>query len=107
MVVDAHSRRVIDGAVAGHLGASLAVEALRMALAERRPAPGLIHHSDRGMQYACADYLTLLADHSVQPIFSSKINCPQLSCLTFGVQFTGLLSPDSPANIWSTVRYRA
>jgi putative transposase len=70
VVLDAHSRRVIGWAVARHLGASLAVEALRMALAERKPAPGLIHHSDRGIQYACADYLTLLAEHGVQPSMS-------------------------------------
>ena len=70
VVLDAHSRRVIGWAVARHLGASVAVEALRMALSERQPAPGLIHHSDRGIQYACADYLTLLADHSVQPSMS-------------------------------------
>ena len=61
VVLDAHSRRVIGWALARHLGASLAVEALRRALRERQPAPGLIHHSDRGIQYACADYLTLLA----------------------------------------------
>jgi transposase InsO family protein len=67
VVLDAHSRRVIGWAVARHLGASVAVEALRMALRERQPAPGLIHHSDRGIQYACADYLTLLAEHGVQP----------------------------------------
>jgi transposase InsO family protein len=66
VVLDAHSRRVIGWALAQHLGASLAVEALGMAMAERQPAPGLIHHSDRGIQYACADYLTLLADHGVQ-----------------------------------------
>ena len=41
-----------------------------MALAERQPAPGLIHHSDRGIQYACADYLTLLAEHGMQPSMS-------------------------------------
>ena len=70
VVLDAHSRRVIGWAVAGHLGASLAVEALRMALSERQPAPGLIHHSDRGIQYACADYLTLLAEHGAQPSMS-------------------------------------
>src|SRR5258706_1728649 len=70
VVLDAHSRRVIGWAVAKHLGASLAVEALRMALAERQPAPGLIHHSDRGIQYACADYLTLLAEHGAQPSMS-------------------------------------
>ena len=65
-----HSRRVIGWAVARHLGASLALEALRMALAERQPAPGLIHHSDRGIQYACADYLTLLSEHGIQPSMS-------------------------------------
>jgi len=70
VVLDAHSRRVIGWAVAAHLGASLAVEALRMALAQRQPVPGLIHHSDSGIQYACADYLTLLADHGLQPSMS-------------------------------------
>ena len=69
-VLDAHSRRAIGWALARHLGASLALEALGMALADRRPAPGLIHHSDRGIQYACADYLTLLAEHGVQPSMS-------------------------------------
>jgi len=49
VVLDAHSRRVIGWALAQHLGASLAVQALRMALTERKPAPGLIHHSDRGI----------------------------------------------------------
>ena len=70
VVLDAHSRRAIGWALAQHLGASLALQALRMALSERRPAPGLIHHSDRGIQYACADYLTLLAEHGVQPSMS-------------------------------------
>jgi putative transposase len=70
VVLDVHSRRVIGWAVAVHLGSSLAVEALRMALAERQPAPGWIHHSDRGIQYACADYLTLLAEHGAQPSMS-------------------------------------
>ena len=70
VVLDAHSRRVIGWALAQHLGASMAVQALRMALLQRQPATGLIHHSDRGIQYACADYLTLLADHGVQPSMS-------------------------------------
>ena len=70
VVLDAHSRRVNGWAVARHLGASVAVQALRMALDERQPTPGLIHHSDRGIQYACADYLTLLADHGAQPSMS-------------------------------------
>ena len=70
VLLDAHSRRVIGWALARHLGASMAVQALRMALLERQPAPGLIHHSDRGIQYACSDYLTLLAEHGVQPSMS-------------------------------------
>ncbi len=52
----------------------MAIEALQMALAERRPQPGMIHHSDRGVQYACAEYLTLLAEHSIQPSMSRPGN---------------------------------
>ena len=51
--------------------ASLAIAALTMALAARQPAPGsLIHHSDRGVQYACGDYTELLAAHDIQPSMS-------------------------------------
>ncbi len=74
VVLDAHSRRVIGWALARHLGASLALEALHMALDERKPKSGLIHHSDRGIQYACADYLTLLANHGIQPSMSRAGN---------------------------------
>jgi putative transposase len=71
IVLDAFSRSVIGWALATHLRASLAIAALTMALAARRPAPGsLIHHSDRGVQYACADYATLLAAHGIQPSMS-------------------------------------
>jgi transposase InsO family protein len=56
VVLDAFSRKVIGWALADHLEASLAIEALDMALTARNPAPGLIHHSDRGVQYACNDY---------------------------------------------------
>jgi len=66
IVLDAFSRRVIGWALADHLKASLAVAALQMALEARRPAPGsLVHHSDRGVQYACADYSSLLAAHGI------------------------------------------
>ena len=52
--------------MADHLRASLAIEALNMALEERRPAWGsLIHHSDRGVQYACGDYAKLLEAHGI------------------------------------------
>ena len=71
VVLDAYSRRVIGWALADHLQASLAVGALTMALTARRPAPGsLIHHSDRGVQYACGDYSAVLEAHDVQPSMS-------------------------------------
>jgi putative transposase len=66
IVLDAFSRRVVGWALETHLQASLATAALAMALTARRPAPGsLIHHSDRGVQYACGDYTDLLEAHDV------------------------------------------
>jgi putative transposase len=71
IVMDAFSRRVIGWALAEHLQASLAIAALAMAIAARRPAPGtLIHHSDRGVQYACGDYVERLATHQIEPSMS-------------------------------------
>jgi transposase InsO family protein len=76
VVIDAFSRRVVGWAVDVHLRATLAVAALEMALAARRPAAGqLIHHSDRGVQYACTEYSTLLATHGIQPSMS-RIGSP-------------------------------
>ena len=61
VVLDAFSRKVIGWALDDHLEARLAIEALDMALEARNPAPeSLIHHSDRGVQYACADYTARL-----------------------------------------------
>jgi putative transposase len=71
VVLDAFSRRVIGWALADHLQASLAIAALEMAIAVRRPSRGsLIHHSDRGVQYACSDYMDILAQHEIQPSMS-------------------------------------
>jgi transposase InsO family protein len=76
VVLDAFSRRVIGWALEAHLQASLATAALRMAIMARRPAPGgVIHHSDRGVQYACRDYTDLLETHDIQPSMS-RIGCP-------------------------------
>src|SRR5262245_28168780 len=76
VVLDAFSRRVIGWALEMHLQASLAIAALTMALAARRPAPGsLIHHSDRGVQYACGDYVAVLATYDIRPSMS-RIGCP-------------------------------
>jgi putative transposase len=71
IVLDAFSRRVVGWALETHLQASLAIAALSMALADRRPAYGsLIHHSDRGVQYACNDYTAVLDRHGVQASMS-------------------------------------
>ena len=71
IVLDAFSRRVVGWVLETHLQASLAIAALTMAIAARRPAPGsLIHHSDRGVQYACADYAAILRAHDIQPSMS-------------------------------------
>jgi putative transposase len=71
VVLDAFSRRIVGWALDTHLKASLAIAALTMALLARRPAPGsLIHHSDRGVQYACGDYTALPETHDIQPSMS-------------------------------------
>jgi len=71
IILDAFSRRVVGWAMADHLQASLAIDALKMAIERRKPAPGsLIHHSDRGTQYACSDYTELLAAHDITPSMS-------------------------------------
>jgi transposase InsO family protein len=66
VILDAFSRRVIGWSLDDHVTARLAVEALRMAIEARRPAPdSLIHHSDRGVQYACSDYTELLTAYKI------------------------------------------
>jgi putative transposase len=77
VLLDAFSRRVVGWAMASHVQASLALAALEMALSSRvlSPAGGLIHHSDRGVQYACGDYIARLAAHGIQPSMS-RIGCP-------------------------------
>ena len=74
VVLDAYSRRVIGWALGRTLDAALAVSALRMALQSRRPAPGLVHHSDRGVQYASHEYTELLRDHEATISMSRKGN---------------------------------
>ena len=62
-VLDVHTRRVLGWAMDAHLDARLMTAALQMALTRRRPPPGLIVHSDRGVQFASAVYRQLLARH--------------------------------------------
>ena len=75
VVLDAFSRRVIGWSMAAHLQANLALEALEMALRVRAVTPGLVHHSDRGVQYACGDYIQRLEAAAIQPSMS-RPGCP-------------------------------
>lgn len=75
IVLELASRRVVGWAMRETLEAELALAALRMALAERRPAAGLLHHSDRGSQYTCAEYQQLLTAHGVVASMSKKGDC--------------------------------
>lgn len=74
VVLDAWSRRVVGWALGRTLEAELALTALTMAIAERRPHPGLVHHSDRGVQYACGAYRTLLEQHGIRGSMSRNGN---------------------------------
>jgi putative transposase len=64
-ILDAYSRRVVGYAVARHMGVQLPLAALQAALAARHPAPGCIHHSDRGSQYAALEYRQLLTRYGL------------------------------------------
>jgi len=74
-VLDRCSRRLVGWAMGDSLDTALPMSALRMALEQRRPEAGLLHHSDRGVQYASAAYRTMLADHGVTASMSRKANC--------------------------------
>ena len=76
-VMDRFSRRIIGWAMGRTLASTLAQQALRMALRQRRPKAGLIHHSDRGSQYTAAAYQRLGRRPSLQFSFSQAGNCWQ------------------------------
>jgi transposase InsO family protein len=75
VILDLFSRRVVGWALHDRITRQLAVDALRMALGHRKPSPGLVHHSDRGSQYASADYQAVLAAHGVVCSMSRRGNC--------------------------------
>jgi transposase InsO family protein len=76
VILDAFSRKVVGWAMEDHLRASLALDALEMALAGREVIPGgLVHHSDRGVQYACGDYIARLQAARIRPSMS-RAGCP-------------------------------
>jgi putative transposase len=74
VILDAYSRRCIGWALEAYLEAELAVEALRMALARREVKAGLVHHSDRGVQYASSAYTDLLKEQGIRISMSRRGN---------------------------------
>jgi len=73
-ILDAFSRRVIGWALDRSLDDELTLTALRMAIQRRSPLPRLVHHSDRGSQYASRDYIELLAAHQIRISMSRRAN---------------------------------
>jgi putative transposase len=74
-VMDLCSRRIIGWSMAEHMRADLVCDALNMALAARRPGSDLLHHSDRGVQYACEDYQRLLKARGITVSMSGAADC--------------------------------
>ena len=84
VVLDAWSRKVVGWALGRSLAAQLTVAALEQAIAQRQPLPGLVHHSDRGSQYACREYVSLLASRGMLPSMSRPANpYDNASCESF------------------------
>lgn len=74
VILDLFSRKVVGWAIARSLHKELCLEALKMALETRDPAPDCIHHSDRGVQYACTEYVALLESRGLRVSMSRKGN---------------------------------
>jgi hypothetical protein len=77
VILDGFSRKVVGWALDRTLVSRLAIAALERAAAKRRPPPGLVHHSDRGVQYACAEYVALLEQHRMIPSMSGGMRISQ------------------------------
>jgi putative transposase len=84
VILDAYSRKVVGWELDRTLAARLVIVALEQAIAERKPPPGLVHHSDRGVQYACDDYVRILNKHGMIPSMSRPANpYDNASCESF------------------------
>jgi transposase InsO family protein len=84
VILDAYSRKVVGWALDRTLAARLPIAALEQALAERHPPPGLVHHSDRGVQYASGEYVQILYRHHMIPSMSRPANpYDNASCESF------------------------
>jgi transposase InsO family protein len=84
VILDAYSRKVVGWELNRTLAARLAIAALEKAIAERKSPPGLVHHSDRGVQYASDDYVRILSKHEMIPSMSRPANpYDNASCESF------------------------
>ena len=84
VILDAYSRKVVGWELDRTLAARLPIAALEKAIAERKPPPGLVHHSDRGVQYASRDYVRILSKHQMIPSMSRPANpYDNASCESF------------------------
>ncbi len=84
VILDVFSRKVVGWALERTLAARLPIAALEQAIGERQPPPGLVHHSDRGVQYACAEYAEILREHQMIPSMSRPANpYDNASCESF------------------------
>lgn len=75
VLLDLFNREIVGWATSSRMTRQLAIDALQMALGRRTPAQGLVHHSDRGSQYASGDYQKLLSKHAITCSMSRKGNC--------------------------------
>jgi transposase InsO family protein len=84
VILDSFSRKVVGWALERRITTPLTVAALQQAIAERQPLPGLVHHSDRGIQYASAEYVAILEQHQMIPSMSRPANpYDNASCESF------------------------
>ena len=74
-ILDMHTRKIVGWSMRQTLHTEIALDALNMAVERQRPAPGLIHHSDRGIQYAAEAYRSALARSGITPSMSRKGDC--------------------------------
>ena len=74
-VMDLCTRKIVGWSMADHMRTELVTDALQMAIARRDPGEGLLHHSDRGVQYTSEDYLHLLQSHGIESSMSGRGEC--------------------------------
>ena len=103
-VIDAYSRKIVGWSMSEHHDADLAKAALHLALSRRQPGAGLLHHSDRGSEYASVTYQALLKQRCIQSSMSRKGDCYDNAMIE---SFWGTLKEECDAPFPSLSRYEA